>query len=433
MRKLIFLFTAISLFFSLESRAAVVPNLGSTVAATTFQMLLNKPSNLSTAVSLATLGRFAGSFNPINAAITVGGAVLMYQLSDGLNTAQYLGGKNAINSMPTPPTWIDPNTPPPIQETGTYQCNFSIGSSISIAATPQVACSDQGGTYAAGGSYGFGTCVKSSGSFTFPSSSIICGTESNSIVRCGPGYLSSTGNNCFLNPSVDADYPKWPADNKPSYIPNNGAWKAVPRDPDTIATNPSTRTGVDPYANPVSETVTPNPDNGVTIKRTEQSVDQTTGLPLTSQNTVQTDVDGTINGVYHTYYNSVLNSISSSNAVTNNTTTIDTTGLAQESTLSGIANILDQPITADVGNPTVTTPTLDTVPTISDSIDNLSNGIQALPLVQDVTALQNLSFPSTAVCPLVITIDLSVMAMGVISTDVICQALDSAAPILIVI
>lgn len=70
------------------------------------------------------------------------------------------------------------------------------------------------------------------------------------------------------------------------------------------------------------------------------------------------------------------------------------------------------------------------VPTIEQSMNNLMLGLQNMEIMQEIGQLQNLTFPTVTQCPIQLSIDLTSINMGNHSTNVICDLLEYARPVI---
>jgi len=131
------------------------------------------------------------------------------------------------------------------------------------------------------------TCTNNTTVYTCPSGGTLSGTTCTTSATCPTGYTLSQGYCTVIDPwSV-----KWPADSIPTYVPTADGTGLMPdpRDPDPIPAtptpseiqNPSQNYQQDPYGNPTSTTITPQPGGGYKVdQRVQTTVNNQTSTTI---------------------------------------------------------------------------------------------------------------------------------------------------------
>jgi hypothetical protein len=364
------------------------------------------------------LSAFKSALNPITK------AVLLYQGIKAIAPSEVATLENNISStlgyiIPGmeldhsyyPQDWTDPNTPPQTSNTSqVYKFgNYSTSNPSQICEFASISNSDIGDYVSIDGT-NIHCQSKAYPNFQYPINTVL-------ETSCATGYTLQN-NQCVLNDPASV---KWPSDGKPTIMKDlNKKWQNVNKDPDQlndsgIGTDTITRSGTDQHGNPTQESITSNPDGSTTYTRKSETIDQTTGQPVTNTTNVQMDSQGNVTNITENNQN---------NTTLNNSTTNIGNG-------SGTTKLEIPPITVS-GNGGKIPPFDKTAPSLNQSMDKLRNGIFNLPFLGPLVqaSQQNLQ-TGAGPCPLVLNVTMTPFSFPwVLHTDVMCQLMDEINPVL---
>jgi hypothetical protein len=277
------------------------------------------------------IGMFAGSY------------VIMSTIGDGINSLR-VQMADPLPAAKSPSGWTDSETPPANYVAGTiYDYGYpDASSSLETSARlwmPYITNA---------------TCTSTSPvSFNCPQMPFsIISEDVNSVliqysggqtariyktINCVSGYVKS-GSSCVISTPSAVQYP---SDGIPTVKPVNGVLTPNSHDPDNagISSGNISRTGTDSYGNPVSESISSNPSNGVDYKRDTQSVNPSTGEPVVQRDQYSTNSHGQVNSSTSVVYNN--STVSNVNTSTTTAPAVDTSSLAKDATLTATNTKLD--------------------------------------------------------------------------------------------
>jgi len=270
---------------------------------------------------------FRGAFTPMNIGMAVGTYVIISTIGDGINALR-VQMASPLPAAQSPAGWSNSESPPTTSGKSTYylsSVNNTHWPTLDQACAAFLANNTPSYTTYQINVPSAGYCqIKQPGGAVY-NQFISTGTE------CQAGYTYSAPNCILSNPAVV----KWPSDGKPTISPVGGILTPNPRDPDNtpdLGAGPVHRIGTDQYNNPVEETITSNPANGIDYKRDTQSVNPQTGESLVQRDQYSTDSTGKITSSTSNVYNN--SSISNVNMTATPQTTVDTSSLATDATLT---------------------------------------------------------------------------------------------------
>lgn len=316
--------------------------------------IVNSAIGAGATFALNSVSGFKGAFTPVNVGLAVGTSLIAYGVSTALNELRIQAGANV-------PQYTNPSANIQMVNTDEYEVDWVAGNlgdgcavSIHHSGTTSSVCSSINSqrnswySCANAGSPGvqitpaplpnMGYCGVDGGGAAY-----VVLNHVGAPASCPAGYMPG-GAGCTL---ISVSEVQYPSDGKPSYNIKFGGdgvpyLSPDPRDPD-VAVDPPVleQTGHDQYGNPASERVTANKQGGITVVRETQSEHPDTHTPMTQRDVLATDSFGTVTQATSTIY---------STEITNVANDIDTSALAQESTLQQINNKLGEATAPDLAN-----------------------------------------------------------------------------------
>jgi hypothetical protein len=344
------------------------------------------------------LSAFKSALNPITKAVVLYQGIKAIAPSEVatlenniISTLGYIIPGMELDHSYYPQDWSDPNTPPETSNT-TWKRNST------AISDPDADCKSRWPDSSFNDLGTYGGCSNQYGYL-----------DTSYTKSCSSGYILQSGT-CTLN---DPDSAKWPSDGKPTIMKDlNKKWQNVNKDPDQltdsgIGTDTITRSGTDPHGNPTQETITSNPDGSTTYTRKSETIDQTTGQPVTNTTNVQMDAQGNVTNITENNQN---------NTTLNNSTTNIGNG-------TGTTKLEIPPITVsgDGGQLNKTLPQTETADQALTRLKtHLSTNTIIAPVLNPVSA--------SGACPLFFSVNMG--PFGNHSTNVMCELYEIMIPTL---